>query len=116
VSPGYPDALFEYLAERDIRVYRMASGLAPYATHPAHTQMKGQVEMCADELARLGAWAREMGLRLSFHPCQRIKSSGQSLLLLIATADRRRTVVALRTIPAEPSMVGLLAPIEPRCA
>jgi len=70
VSLGYLRDLFAYLDETDIRLYRMASGLVPYATHPDHPQFHGQVEECAGELAELGAEARRMGLRLSFHPSQ----------------------------------------------
>ncbi len=45
----------------------MSQALAPYASHPDLPQFHGQVEACADELARLGACARESGLRLSMH-------------------------------------------------
>jgi UV DNA damage endonuclease len=72
VSLGYLRDLFAYLLETDIRLYRMASGLAPYATHPDHPQFHGQVDECAGELAELGADARRLGLRLSFHPSQLI--------------------------------------------
>jgi UV DNA damage endonuclease len=70
VSLGYLHALFTYLDETGIRLYRMASGLAPYATHPDHPQFHGQVGECMGELAELGAEARRLGLRLSFHPSQ----------------------------------------------
>jgi UV DNA damage endonuclease len=70
VSLGYLREIFAYLDEADIRLYRMASGLAPYATHPDHPQFHGQVDECAAELADLGAEARRLGLRLSFHPSQ----------------------------------------------
>ena len=71
-SLGYLRELFAYLDETDIRMYRMASGLAPYATHPDHAEFHGQVEACTEELAELGELARELGLRLSFHPSQYI--------------------------------------------
>jgi UV DNA damage endonuclease len=70
VSLGYLRTLFTYLDETGIRLYRMASGLAPYATHPDHPQFHGQIDECAGELAELGAEARRLGLRLSFHPSQ----------------------------------------------
>lgn len=70
VSLGYLRELFAYLEETDIRLYRMASGLAPYATHPDHPQFHGQLDECASELAELGAEARRLRLRLSFHPSQ----------------------------------------------
>jgi UV DNA damage endonuclease len=63
-------AVFDYLAAEDVRMYRMASGLVPYGSHPDMPQFRGQVEECAAELAALGARARETDLRLSFHPGQ----------------------------------------------
>ena len=64
--------IFEYLADEDIRMYRMASGLAPYATHPDMPRFHGQVIECSGQLAELGAKARAQGLRLSLHPSQYI--------------------------------------------
>jgi UV DNA damage endonuclease len=64
------DAILGRLAALDVRMYRMTSDLAPYATHPDLPQFHGQVEECAEELARVGARARELDVRLSFHPGQ----------------------------------------------
>ena len=61
-------AILEYLGRHEIRMYRMTSDLAPYATHPDLPQFHGQVEECADELARVGALARELDIRLSSTP------------------------------------------------
>jgi len=72
VSLQYLDAIFDYLAETGITMYRMSSDLAPYVTHPDMPQFHGQVEECAHDLARLGKRARVMDLRLSFHPSQYI--------------------------------------------
>jgi UV DNA damage endonuclease len=63
-------AIFDYLEAHDIRMYRMASGLVPYGSHPDMPEFHGQVEECAAELAALGERARAAGLRLSFHPGQ----------------------------------------------
>jgi UV DNA damage endonuclease len=63
-------AIFDYLDRHDIRMYRMASGVVPYATHPDLPQFHRQLIECADELGQLGARARELGIRLSFHPGQ----------------------------------------------
>jgi UV DNA damage endonuclease len=63
-------AIFAYLDDADIRMYRMTASLAPYATHPDLTQFRGQVEECAGELAELGALARSLDVRLSTHPGQ----------------------------------------------
>jgi UV DNA damage endonuclease len=64
--------VFDYLDREDIRMYRMTASLAPYATHPDLPQFHGQVGEAAEELAGLGARARELGLRLSSHPGQYI--------------------------------------------
>jgi UV DNA damage endonuclease len=63
-------ATLEYCHRHDIGMYRMASALAPYASHPDMPQFHRQVEDCADELAAVGARAREHGIRLSTHPGQ----------------------------------------------
>jgi UV DNA damage endonuclease len=72
VSIQQLNKLFDYLAEEDIRMYRMASGIAPYATHPDMPQFHGQVAECSSELASLGAKAIALRLRLSLHPSQYI--------------------------------------------
>ena len=63
-------AVLAYLDRQDIRMYRMATALAPYASHPELTQFHGQAEECAEELAAVGAQARSLGIRLSTHPGQ----------------------------------------------
>ena len=64
--------VLDYCERRDIRFYRYATGIAPYATHPDLAQFHGQVDECADELAAFGARARELGVRLTTHPGQYI--------------------------------------------
>ncbi|MDQ6604458.1 MAG: UV DNA damage repair endonuclease UvsE [Chloroflexota bacterium] len=66
----YLRAIFEYLRRHDITMYRMSSDVAPYATHPDLPQFHNQIRECAVELRDLGRQARDMGLRLSFHPSQ----------------------------------------------
>jgi UV DNA damage endonuclease len=63
-------AILERLDAIDVRMYRMASALAPYATHPDLPQFHRQLEACGDRLARVGERARALGVRLSFHPGQ----------------------------------------------
>lgn len=70
VSIEYLHAIFQYLDKRDIRMYRMSSDIAPYATHPDMPQFHRQVRECRTELRDLGAEARRLGLRLSLHPSQ----------------------------------------------
>jgi UV DNA damage endonuclease len=63
-------AIFDYLEKTDVRMYRMASGLVPYGSHPEMKDFHGQVSECEEELTALGARARAADLRLSFHPGQ----------------------------------------------
>jgi UV DNA damage endonuclease len=63
-------AILDRLERDDIRMYRMPTQLAPYATFPGHPEFHGQVEECAEELAAIGARVRELGVRLSSHPGQ----------------------------------------------
>lgn len=67
VSLAYLRDMFGYLATARIPMYRMATDLAPYATHPGLPQFHAQVEACAAELAEIGARAQALNLRLSFH-------------------------------------------------
>ena len=69
-SLAYLRDILDYLAGRDLRMYRMATGLAPYASHPELPQFHSQIDECADQLAGVGARARELGIRLSTHPGQ----------------------------------------------
>ena len=68
VSLVYLRDIIGYLRQRGIRMYRMASELAPYLTHPDMPQFHRQIEECQVELAAVGEMARANGLRLSFHP------------------------------------------------
>ncbi|MDQ4078596.1 MAG: UV DNA damage repair endonuclease UvsE [Chloroflexota bacterium] len=72
VSLRYLDGILDYLIAHDIRFYRMSSDLAPYLTHPDMPQFHSQIEEASEELAAIGARAREQGIRLSFHPSQYI--------------------------------------------
>ena len=70
VSLGHLDAILDYLDRNDLRMYRMATAVAPYASHPDLPQFHDQIEECAAELERFGAKARSLGVRLSTHPGQ----------------------------------------------
>lgn len=72
VSIEYAHAIFDYLEENQISMYRISSDFAPYYTHPDLPQFHNQLEECQAELAALGARANAMNLRLSFHPSQYI--------------------------------------------
>ena len=52
-------------------MYRMATGLAPYASHPELSRrFRSQPQDCADDLKRVGDKARALDIRLSTHPGQ----------------------------------------------
>ena len=69
-SLAYLDVILDYLARHGIRMYRMSSDLAPYATHPDLPQFHGMVPGERRDLAAIGAKARALDIRLSFHPSQ----------------------------------------------
>jgi UV DNA damage endonuclease len=64
------EAILGYLDDNDIRFYRMATGLAPYASHHELPHFRDAPARHAEELARVGARARELGIRLTSHPGQ----------------------------------------------
>ncbi|MBV9654941.1 MAG: UV DNA damage repair endonuclease UvsE [Acetobacteraceae bacterium] len=64
------DRIFDYLRKKRIGMYRFSSDLAPYATHPDMPQFHSMVAESAAELRAIGRRARELDLRLSFHPSQ----------------------------------------------
>jgi UV DNA damage endonuclease len=70
VSLEYVDRIFDFMAKRKLDMYRFSSDLAPYATHPDLPQFHGQVAESDAELAAIGRKARELDIRLSFHPSQ----------------------------------------------
>src|SRR5919199_919576 len=64
------DAILTYLDDHAIRMYRMATALAPSASPPDLPQFRDQPKACAERLAEVGARARALGVRLSTHPGQ----------------------------------------------
>ncbi len=95
ISLAYLRDILLYLDSQDIRMYRMAADLAPYLTHPDHPRFHHQIEECGAELAAVGALARRLGMRLSFH--------APAHVLLNATdpakaAASRRTLAGLAAI------------------
>lgn len=69
-SLEYLTAILDFLDRHDIRMYRIATALAPYASHPDLPQFHDQVRECAPQLAEIGTLVRERGIRLSTHPGQ----------------------------------------------
>ena len=62
--------VLQYCGAHNIRMYRVATALAPYASHPDLPGFRGQPRECAAELAEAGRLARELDIRLSSHPGQ----------------------------------------------
>ena len=109
VSLAYLRDVFTYLAEAKIAMYRISSELAPYATHPDMPQFHRQVEQCAAELAQVGAIARSLDLRLSFHPAQHIvlNAPGPDLVAR-STADLVVQAAILDTMGLGPEAVVVI--------
>ncbi|WP_114227333.1 MULTISPECIES: UV DNA damage repair endonuclease UvsE [Sphingomonas] len=64
------DHVLDYLRKVEIDMYRLSSDIAPYATHPGLPQFHNMVAESDAELAAFGRKARELDIRLSFHPSQ----------------------------------------------
>jgi len=96
VSLEYVRAIFDYLAEQRITMYRMSSDLAPYATHPDLPQFGGQIRECNTQLRELGALANERGLRLSFHPSQ---------FVVLNSPDAEIVAKSIRDLDAQAEML-----------
>lgn len=99
VSLQYLRAIFAYLAEMGITMYRISSDLAPYVTHPDLPQFHGQIDECATELGELGAQARAHGLRLSFHPSQYV---------LLNSPDEALTAKSIADLSAQAQLLDCM--------
>ncbi len=64
------DRILDYLASQKIDMYRLSSDLAPYATHPDMPQFHNMLAESDAELRAFGRKARDLDMRLSFHPSQ----------------------------------------------
>lgn len=66
------DTAFDYLDRNDFRLFRLASSVIPYGTHPnlPHFDYRRQIADCEEALSALGRKAQAFGLRLSTHPGQ----------------------------------------------
>ena len=70
VSLEHLGRILEYCDRNDIRMYRIATALAPYASHLELRGFRDQPRECAAELDRIGRRAHALGIRLSSHPGQ----------------------------------------------
>jgi UV DNA damage endonuclease len=75
------DGILDYLVGAGITMYRMSSDLAPYATHPDMPQFHGMIAESDAELSALGRKARDLDIRLSFHPSQFVLLNSPDLAL-----------------------------------
>ena len=88
VSLGHVDAILDHLARHRIGMYRLASDLAPYATHPDMPQFHGAIRESDVELRAIGEKARRLDIRLSFHPSQYVLlNAPDSALVARSVAD-----------------------------
>ena len=94
VSLDHLEAIFGYLADNDIGFYRMATALAPYASHPELTRFRDAPQRFAGRLAEVGAKARAEGLRLTTHP-------GQYTVLNSENAETQQLAAAELEVQAE---------------
>ena len=65
---GELQAILEHNAANDWRLFRISSGIIPFASHPIN-KLKWWDEF-AEPLAQIGKYAKANGLRLSMHPGQ----------------------------------------------
>ena len=91
VSLMYVRDILHYLHRHHIHLYRMASELAPYVTHPDFPEFHHQIEEAEAELAHVGALARDYGIRLTFHAPAHV---------VLSSDDEARTRYALATLTA----------------
>jgi UV DNA damage endonuclease len=71
-SLEYLGAVFDYLVEAGLPMYRMSSDMARYMTHPEYPDFHGQLPVNEKTLVALGRFATRHAVRLSFHPGQYI--------------------------------------------
>ncbi len=95
VSLMYLRDILHYLHRHHIRLYRMASELAPYVAHPDFPEFHNQIEEAEAELAHVGELARRYDIRLTFHaPAHVVLSSEDEARV----AYSRDTLTALARI------------------
>lgn len=78
VSLHYCTEALDWLERCGIRMWRLSSDLAPFATHPERPQFHDQTTRYAAELQMFGEEIRARGIRTSLHPSQYILLSSPS--------------------------------------
>lgn len=95
-SLEFADRILDHLARVEIDMYRLSSDLAPYATHPDMPQFHGMVAESDSDLAAFGAKARDLDIRLSFHPSQYV---------LLNSPDAALTDKSIRDLASQAEML-----------
>ena len=99
ISIEYVNAIFDYLGDAQISMYRISSDFAPYLTHPEMPQFHNQLVEARAELEALGRRANAMDLRLSFHPSQ---------FILLNSPTEKTTQASLRDLNAQAEMLDIM--------
>jgi UV DNA damage endonuclease len=110
-SLRYMLAAMDYIAEIDLRLFRLPSNLCPYATHPDHPEYAYELqrESAAAELAALRERRSELGVQFSFHPSQYVLlSSPRAELTATSVRELAWQCAALDDLGVDPSMRVLL--------
>src|SRR3954466_12460965 len=101
VSLDRLEAILGYLEDSRIGLYRMATGLAPYASHPDHPEFRAQPGECLERVARVGARATAAGIRLSTHPGQ---------YTVLNSTDERVAALAVDELEVQAAILEGLGP------
>ena len=91
--------IFDHLGAVGIGMYRMSSDIAPYLTHPDLPRFHNQISEARPELEALGAKAKALDLRLSFHPSQYI---------LLNTPDPKVLAQSIKEVTAQAEMLDIM--------
>jgi UV DNA damage endonuclease len=103
------EAILERIDELEIRMYRMSSQLAPYASHPDLPQFHRQIEECAERLAAVGADACRRDIRLSLHPGQyTVLNSTRDAVRAAAVAELEVQAALLDGLGQPPEAVAVV--------
>jgi UV DNA damage endonuclease len=101
--------ILRHAAASGIEVYRFSSRLVPLATHPEYGGWPWRDEL-AEAFAAIGAFVREQGMRVSFHP-DHFTPLSSARAEVIAAAQRdwsyHRAMLAAMGLPPVPLVVHL---------
>ncbi len=82
------DACLDYVAGLSLSLFRINSGVIPFASHPVN-RLDWRREFCA-ELAGIGSKAHRLGLRISMHPGQYVVLNSTSAKTVAAAVAELR--------------------------